>query len=55
MSHSLELGKIGTTLNNDDDDDDNDNRINPRSGPILAVLIRSFLCSHLACWDDIDK
>ena len=48
-------GKIGTTLNNDDEDDDNDHRINPRSGPILAVLIRSLLRSHLACWDDVNQ
>ena len=37
VSHSLKLGKIGTTLNNDDHDDYDDNhiRINLRSGPIL--------------------
>ena len=58
MSHSLQLGKIGTTPNNDDDDDDNnnnDNRINPRSGPILAVLIHSLWRSRLACRKDVEK
>ena len=55
VSHSLQLGQIGTTLSNDDDDDDNDNQINPRSGPILAVLTHSLLHSRLACQDDVDK